>query len=84
MNQAEDVEVILGHERRYKFHSGTLARNSTLFAGMLTEPNAAKLNKRAREAGVKIRWMIELTQLPCDQYPGGCLKLVVCGLALPG
>ncbi|CAO2653959.1 Nn.00g106920.m01.CDS01 [Neocucurbitaria sp. VM-36] len=76
MNQAEDVEVILGHERRYKFHSGTLARNSTLFADMLTEPNAAKLNSRARIAGVKIRWMMELTRLPCDQYPAGCLELV--------
>ena len=77
MNQAEDVEVILGHERRYKFHSGTLARNSTLFADMLTEPNAAKLNSRARNAGIKIRWMMELTRLPCDQYPAGCLELVV-------
>jgi hypothetical protein len=82
MNQAEDVEVVLGHERRYKFHSGTLARSSTLFASMLTEPNAAKLNKKAREAGVKIRWMIELTRLPCDAYPGGCLKLVVGGFAV--
>lgn len=77
MNQAEDVEVILGHERRYKFHSGTLARNSTLFADMLTEPNATKLNSRARTAGIKIRWMMELTMLPCDQYPAGCLELVV-------
>ncbi|KAJ4374937.1 phospholipid-translocating ATPase rsb1 [Neocucurbitaria cava] len=76
MNQAEDVEVILGHERRYKFHSGTLARNSTLFADMFTEPNAAKLNSRARNAGIKIRWMIELTRLPCEQYPAGCLELV--------
>lgn len=77
MNQAEDVEVIIGHKRRYKFHSGTLARNSTLFADMLTEPNAAKLNNRARAAGVKIRWMIELTRLPDPQFPGGCLELVV-------
>ncbi|KAF2134860.1 hypothetical protein P153DRAFT_305699 [Dothidotthia symphoricarpi CBS 119687] len=76
MNQAEDVEVILGHKRRYKFHSGTLARNSTLFAGMLTEPNAAKLSNRARGAGIQIRWMIELSRLPCDQYPAGCLELV--------
>ncbi|KAF1848640.1 uncharacterized protein K460DRAFT_334981 [Cucurbitaria berberidis CBS 394.84] len=76
MNQAEDVEVILGRERRYKFHSGTLARSSTLFADMLTEPNAAKLNSRARNAGIKVRWMIELTRLPCSQYPAGCLELV--------
>ena len=55
MNQVEDVEVILGYEKRYRFHAGTLARSSTLFASMLTEPNAAKLNKKAREAGVKIR-----------------------------
>jgi len=77
MNQAEDVEVILGHKRRYKFHSGTLARNSTLFAEMLTEPNAAKLSNRAKNAGIKIRWMIELTRLPCPQFPAGCLELVV-------
>jgi hypothetical protein len=77
MNQAEDVEVILGHKRRYKFHSGTLARNSTLFANMLTEPNAVKLSNRARNAGIKIRWMIELTRIPSEQYPSGVLELVV-------
>jgi hypothetical protein len=77
MNQAEDVEVILGHKRRYKFHSGTLARNSTLFADMLTEPNAVKLSNRARNAGIKIRWMIELTRLPSEQFPAGVLELVV-------
>ncbi|KAF1836385.1 hypothetical protein BDW02DRAFT_241870 [Decorospora gaudefroyi] len=76
MNQAEDVEVILGYKRRYKFHSGTLARNSTLFADMLIESNAAKLSNRARNAGIKIRWMIELTHLPCDGYPAGKLGLV--------
>tara|TARA_R110002003_G_scaffold104_19_gene8334 strand:+ start:16032 stop:16415 length:384 start_codon:yes stop_codon:yes gene_type:complete len=78
MNQAEDVEVILGHKRRYKFHSGTLARNSTLFADMLTEPNAAKLSNRARNAGIKVRWMIELTKLPSQGDPAGRLELVVC------
>jgi hypothetical protein len=78
MNQAEDVEIILGHKRRYKFHCGTLARNSTLFAEMLSERNAAKLNSRARNGGIKIRWMIELTRLPNEQYPAGCLELVVC------
>jgi hypothetical protein len=77
MNQAEDVEVILGHNRHYKFHSGTLARNSTLFAEMLTEPHAAKLSSRAKIAGVKIRWMIELTCLPSEENPAGVLELVV-------
>ena len=77
MNQAEDVEIILGHKRRYKFHSGTLARNSTLFADMLTEPNAVKLSNRARSAGMKIRWMIDLTRLPSEQFPAGVLELVV-------
>lgn len=77
MNQAEDVEIILGHNRRYKFHSGTLARNSTLFAEMLSERNAARLNSRARNAGIKIRWMIELTHLPNEYFPAGCLELVV-------
>lgn len=78
MNQAEDVEVMLCHKRLYKFHSGTLARNSTLFAEMLSERNAAKLNNRARTAGIKIRWMVELTRLPDEQFPAGCLELVVC------
>jgi hypothetical protein len=77
MNQAEDVEVILGHKRRYRFHSGTLARNSTRFADLLTEPNAAKLSNRARSAGIKIRWMIELTRLPSVTHPAGTLDLVV-------
>ncbi len=77
MNQAEDVEVILGYERRYKFHSATLARNSTLLADMLTEANAAKLSPRAKHAGIKTRWMIELTVLPNDNYPVGHLELVV-------
>ncbi|KAH9861428.1 hypothetical protein J1614_011174 [Plenodomus biglobosus] len=76
MNQAEDVEVTLGHNRRYKFHSGTLARNSTLFADMLTEQNAAKLSIRAKNAGVKVRWLIELTRLPDAQHPAGRLALV--------
>jgi hypothetical protein len=77
MNQAEDVEVILGHKRRYKFHSGTLARNSTLFAEMLTEPNAVKLSNRAKNAGIKTKWMIELVKLPSDLEPAGRLELVV-------
>ncbi|KAJ4992266.1 hypothetical protein SVAN01_02285 [Stagonosporopsis vannaccii] len=76
MNQAEDVEVILGHKRRYKFHSGTLARNSTLFAELLSERSATRLNNRARNAGVKVRWMIELSQLPNEDFPAGQLRLV--------
>jgi hypothetical protein len=78
MNQAEDVEVVLAHNRRYKFHSGTLARNSTLFAKYLTEANAVKLSNKAKLAGIKIRWMMELTYLPCPQYPAGHIELVVC------
>lgn len=77
MNQAEDVEVVLAHDRRYKFHSGTLARNSTLLADLLIEPYAAKLSNRAKNAGIKIRWMIELKELPSDKHPAGILDLVV-------
>ncbi|KAF2868170.1 hypothetical protein BDV95DRAFT_501221 [Massariosphaeria phaeospora] len=76
MNQAEDVEVILAHDRIYKFHSGTLARNSTLFAQLLTEPAAAKLGNRARNAGIKVRWMVELKSLPSVDLPAGRLALV--------
>lgn len=78
MNQDEDVVVILGHKRRYRFHSGTLARNSTLFADMLTEPKAAKMSNKAKHASIKIKWMIELTNLPTDENPSGTLSLVVC------
>jgi hypothetical protein len=77
MNQPEDVEVILSPDKRYQFHSSVLARNSTLFASFLTERNAAKLNKRARNAGIKVRWIIELTKLPDDADPAGRLELVV-------
>ena len=77
MNQAEDVEVVLAHDRRYKFHSGTLARNSTLLADLLIEPSATKLSNRAKNAGIKIRWMIELKELPSDKHPAGILDLVV-------
>lgn len=77
MDQAEDVVVILAHDRRYKFHSGTLARNSTRLAEMLSERNAAKLNTRAKLTGVTRRWMIELKELPSLVYPAGRLELVV-------
>lgn len=78
MNQAEDVEIVLSHKRRYKFHSGTLARNSTWFADKLSESNAARLNHRAKSAGIKIRWMVQLVDLPNQHNPGGLLELVVC------
>jgi hypothetical protein len=77
MNQAEDVEVILAHNRQYKFHSGTLARSSKLLSGMLTEQNAARLCTKAKNAGVRTRWMIELKSLPSTLYPAGQLGLVV-------
>lgn len=78
MDQDEDVEIVLGHKRRYKFHSGTLARNSTLFAEMLTESQAVQLNGQAKSAGIKIKWLVELTHLPSDAFPAGNLQLVVC------
>jgi hypothetical protein len=78
MNQAEDVEIVLSHRRRYKFHSGTLARNSTWFADNLSESNAARLNGRAKSAGIKIRWMVHLVELPSQHNPAGVLALVVC------
>ena len=78
MNQAEDVEIVLSHKRRYKFHSGTLARNSTWFADKLSESNAARLNHRAKSAGIKIRWMVHLVELPSQHNRAGVLELVVC------
>ncbi|KAF2646212.1 hypothetical protein P280DRAFT_464449 [Massarina eburnea CBS 473.64] len=76
MNQAEDVEIVLTHDRKYKFHSGTLARNSTLLNEMLIEPNAAKLSNKAKNAGITIKWMIELKETPTHEYPAGRLGLV--------
>lgn len=77
MNQPHDVMIVLHRDRKYPFHAGVLARNSTFFAERLIEPKAAKLNNRAKQAGVKIRWMLELKQLPNDDYPVGELDLVV-------
>ncbi|KAF1958034.1 hypothetical protein CC80DRAFT_503562 [Byssothecium circinans] len=76
MNQAEDVEVVLAHDRKYKFHSGTLARNSTLLYDMLKEQNAAKLSNKAKTSGITIKWMIELKEVPNQQLPAGRLGLV--------
>jgi len=78
MNQPEDVEFVLAHDRHYKFHASVLARSSTLFAELLTEPHAAKLSNKAKTAGIKTRWMIELVNLPSTEEPAGTLKLVVC------
>jgi hypothetical protein len=83
MNQAEDVVVILSHDHHYKFHAATLARSSTRLAELLTQANAVKLGNRARGAGVTIRWMIELKELPSQAHPGGVLELVVSIALLP-
>jgi hypothetical protein len=77
MNQVEDVEIVLAHDRRYKFHAGTLARNSTLLATMLIEPTAVKLSKAAKSAGITTRWMIELKEMPSSQQLAGRLGIVV-------
>ncbi|KAF1994273.1 hypothetical protein P154DRAFT_586523 [Amniculicola lignicola CBS 123094] len=76
LNQEEDVEIVLSHDRHYKFHSGVLARNCLFFAELLVEKNAARLCGKARLAGIKIRWMFELTKLPGEGRPAGELKLV--------
>ncbi|KAF2019776.1 hypothetical protein BU24DRAFT_386885 [Aaosphaeria arxii CBS 175.79] len=70
MNQPEDVEVVLTHDRRFKFHASVLARNSPLLAGMLTELKAARLSKKAKDAGIKVRWMIKLSHPPHGDDPG--------------
>ncbi|KAF2276507.1 uncharacterized protein EI97DRAFT_377350 [Westerdykella ornata] len=77
MNQPEDVEVILTYDRRYVFHSSVLARCSTFLASLLTERTAATLSSKARNAGIKLRWMLELTQAPDEDHPAGQLELVV-------
>jgi hypothetical protein len=76
MNQPEDVEVILSHKHKYRFHSGVLARHSSLLAEMLTERCAAQLSNKAIRAGIKIRWRIALTRIPSNAMPAGKLELV--------
>ncbi|KAF2265329.1 hypothetical protein CC78DRAFT_616031 [Lojkania enalia] len=63
MNQPEDVEIILSHDRHYQFHSSVLARNSLLLADMLSERNAVPFSNKAKAAKIKIRWTIELTSI---------------------
>lgn len=77
MSQPDDVEIVLAPDRRLQFNSGILTRNSTLFALLLTERSAAKLSTKARNAGIKLRWMVELTSGPTDEEPSGRLELVV-------
>ena len=77
MNQPQDVQIVLSHDRKYQFHASTLARSSIFFANLLTEPNAARLNAKAKSAGINTRWMVELTSMACDKYPAGELELIV-------
>lgn len=77
MNQPEDVEVVLSPDRHYRFHASVLARSSTLLARLLTERNAANLSSKARNAGIKVRWMIELNRIPDEEHPTGKLEIVV-------
>lgn len=77
MNQPHDVQVVLSRDRKYPFHANTLARSSVFFANMLTEPSAARLSTRAKNAGITKRWLVELVEMPCLQYPAGQLELIV-------
>lgn len=77
MNHVEDVEIVLTHDKRFKFHSATLIRNSTKLASMLTEQNAAKLSNKARNAGIRVKWLVELKKEPDQTHPAGLLDLVV-------
>ncbi|KAF2438433.1 hypothetical protein P171DRAFT_398398 [Karstenula rhodostoma CBS 690.94] len=76
MNQPHDVQVVLSHDRKYPFHASTLARSSVFFASMLTEPSAARLSTKAKNAGITKRWLVELVEMPSTQYPAGQLELV--------
>lgn len=77
MSQPHDVLVVLSHERKYPLHANALARNSVFFANILTEPNAAKLSNKAKAAGIKTRWQVELVEMESDRYPAGRLELIV-------
>ncbi|KAF2660345.1 hypothetical protein K491DRAFT_79558 [Lophiostoma macrostomum CBS 122681] len=73
----EDVQIILSHDHRYKFHRSVLVRNSTFFASLLTNKSAAPLSPKALKAGVKIKWIIALTKVPdFDVDSHGTLELL--------
>ncbi|PSN60077.1 hypothetical protein BS50DRAFT_656304 [Corynespora cassiicola Philippines] len=75
-NAPEDVIIVLAHDSRIHLHSGTLTRNSAFFASQLTEANAIKLSKQARDANIYHRWMLELRTMPTDEDPAGILERV--------
>ena len=77
MSQPHDVLVVLRHDRKYPFHASVLARNSIFFSNLLTEPNAAKLNSKAKSAGIMTRWLVELVEMPTGNHPAGQMDLVV-------
>jgi hypothetical protein len=77
MNQVEDVTVVLSPSHKYNFHSSVLTRNSSLFADLLDERFSAQLCAKAKNTGLKIRWMIELREILSDAFPGGKLERLV-------
>lgn len=77
MNQPHDVQIVLSHDRKYPFHASTLGRSSIFFANLLTEPNAARLNAKAKYVGINTRWLLELVEMPTAKHPAGRLELVV-------
>lgn len=77
MEQPEDVEVALAHDREHRFHSSVLCRYSTLFEHLLTQENAARLSTRAKSQGVTTRFRIELHELPPAGGNVGKLRLMV-------
>jgi hypothetical protein len=73
----EDVQIILSHDHRYKFHRAVLVRNSTFFASLLTMRSAAPLSPKAIKAGVKTKWIVSLKKVPdFDSDSHGTLSLL--------
>ena len=68
----EDVEVIIAHDHRYFFHKHMLASHSRLLAEMLSEKAGARLGHKAVNAGVKIKHVVALTEVPDFEkgFPG--------------
>ncbi|KAF2113962.1 hypothetical protein BDV96DRAFT_600711 [Lophiotrema nucula] len=75
-NLPEDVEIILAHDRKYKFHAAQLARGSTFFSDMLSAQNAKRLGKKAEFAGINTKWVVKLTERDTDRNPAGKLELL--------
>ncbi|TVY14455.1 hypothetical protein LARI1_G007371 [Lachnellula arida] len=64
-----DVLISSGAGQTWRLHSSCLKKHSKIFASLLDPNRAARVTKKQREAGMTIRWkleMVEFTENPTD------------------